>query len=104
MKTQSTPIYQTDIRTGKTERIDNVTRVAAPSEERGREARCAVATGSVSETNAWRQVWNRWKDHPELRAVSDELTAQQCFGCATILNEWIERLLAREASSPNVRE
>lgn len=73
--------------------------VAAPTEERATEARCAESSGSVAESNAWRQVWNRWKDHAEVRTIARELAGDQIHGCASILNEWIERMV--EAKTPN---
>ena len=47
----------------------------------------------VSSSNAWQQVWKRWKDHPKLKLVIMELGRQGCFSASSSLNQWIENML-----------
>ena len=52
------------------------------------------AEGAKSSAGAFKAIWAKWKDHAELKSVLNELTAEQHFGCGTIFNEWVNRLLA----------
>lgn len=52
----------------------------------------------VGMSNSWIIVWEKWKDHPSFIVVSDELSNKGCFGAATQVNVFIERLLKNNES------
>jgi hypothetical protein len=49
----------------------------------------------VSGSNSWISVWEKWKDHPFFNEISDELCNDGCYGAATHINVFIEKLLDR---------
>ena len=49
----------------------------------------------IGSSNSWISVWNRWKDDPMFEQVSCELINDGCYGAATQLSEFIERLVNR---------
>ena len=55
------------------------------------------AASLVSASNTWIQVWEKWKDNPLLRQVSEELASEGCYSAASCLNEFIDRLIQRAA-------
>lgn len=46
----------------------------------------------IGKSNAWITIWEKWKDHPLLKEISNELIEEGCYCAATILNIFIERL------------
>ena len=46
----------------------------------------------ISSSNSWINIWGWWKDYPLLKEVSDELADSGCYGAATHLNAFIEKL------------
>jgi len=44
-------------------------------------------------SNSWVQVWERWKDNPILKEIFDELCNDGCYGAATHINAFIEKLI-----------
>jgi Lar family restriction alleviation protein len=48
-----------------------------------------------SAANSWDMIWNKYKDHTELKEVSKELVRDGCYSCPNILIEFIERLLKK---------
>lgn len=51
--------------------------------------------GTTAESNSWKQVWERWEDHPKFKEHREEMHRQGVGGAATILNSWIEEILER---------
>lgn len=47
----------------------------------------------ISSSNAWIAVSKKWEGNKSLEKVADELTSEGCYSAATIMNEWIDRLL-----------
>jgi hypothetical protein len=47
----------------------------------------------ISSSNSWISVWEKWKDNPFFNEFSYELSSEGCYGAATHINAFIERLL-----------
>ena len=47
----------------------------------------------VGSSNSWLIISKRWEGNKSLENVADELINEGCYGAATIMNEWIYRLL-----------
>jgi len=47
-----------------------------------------------SSANAWNQVWEQWENNPIFKEISQELCNDGCYGAATHINAFIEKLLA----------
>jgi predicted amidophosphoribosyltransferase len=47
----------------------------------------------IGGNNAFRQVWNEWKTHPQLKKVSEKLGEEGCHSAAAVLNKFIQTLL-----------
>jgi len=47
----------------------------------------------VGLSNSWISVWKKWKDNPLLTEISNQLMDEGCYGAASHLNAFIERLM-----------
>ena len=54
----------------------------------------AFITMSVSETNGWRQIWNKYKDHPRLTEIKKEHAESSNHSCVMILEGFVGYLIA----------
>jgi len=46
----------------------------------------------IGSSNAWIDIWNKWKDDPLLKETSQKLINDGCYGASTHLSEFINKL------------
>lgn len=54
---------------------------------------CGENCGNLSSANSFDEVWDRYKDNPLLKEISNDLLRDQCYSCSTILIEFIENII-----------
>ena len=50
----------------------------------------------IGNSNSWIAVWTKWKDNSMLEQISKELADTGCYSAATIINEFILKLISAQ--------
>jgi len=50
----------------------------------------------IGNSNSWISVWKKWKNNSLFKKISQDLKQDSCYGAATHLNVFIEKLLEHE--------